>query len=150
MDGGMRHKFPPRFDGSGEFFRGPPGPPGGPMVPPGMYDDAPHPRHRRYDDRRRHRQDYDVEKDRERPERSSRWSNGSPHQDNNTNLTTDEGCIENNAERESHIENAPVKTDGGNTTPLHDEPQEPHQQQEEVPKEAAPQEINSEQTEIEQ
>lgn len=149
MDGGMRHKFTPRFDGPGEFFRGPPGPPGGPMGPPGMYDDVPHPRHRRYEDRRRHRQEFDVEKDRERPERNSRWSSGSPHPDDSVSVAVEEGCGDNDQPEENQMENVSEKVDGGNTTPLRDEPQEPHQQ-EEVAEEVAPPEVTSEQTNIEQ
>lgn len=127
--GGMRHKFPPRFDGPGEFFRGPPGP----MGPPGMYDDGAHQRHRRYDDRRRHnRQDFDVDKEREtRPERNSRWSSGSPPRQDNV-VSVEEGCDDNKEEKSSEpVEEAADKS-GGNTTPLRDEPQEPQQQGEVV------------------
>lgn len=135
MEGGIRHKFQPRFDGPGEFFRGPPGGP-----PGGVYDDVPHQRHRRYEDRRRHRQDFEGENERELRERNSRWSNGSPHQEDGMNVTS-EG-VESEAP-ESAAENDGAKVERGNTTPLHDEPQEPHQQ-EVQPEEAAPAEMNPE------
>lgn len=146
--GGMRHKFQPRFEPPGEFFRGPPGGgPGGPMGPPGMYDDSPHPRHRRYDDRRRHnRPDYDGEKERdrerERPERSSRWSSGSPRQEDSTNVAVSVGddgggSAEDAKPQESIVEEVATEDKGGNTTPLHDEPQEPQQNEAPPPEEIA-------------
>lgn len=152
MEGGMRHKFPPRFEGPPEYFRGPPGPPGPPgglMGPPGIFDDAPHPRHRRYDDRRRYKQEFDVDREKERPDRNSRWSTGSPRQDEGSSTAGDDECRENGVKQESVEENVAVKAEGGGTTPLHDEPEEP-QAKEEATEEVDVPEVKTEQATLEQ
>lgn len=128
MEGGMRPGFNPRFDGPDEFFRGPPG---GPLRPPGIFDEPHHPRHRRHDDRRRHRPDFDEEPGAERAERRSRWSSGSPRFEENfenseqnneeQNVPENEG----NAEVQETSEDRPREVENvGNTTPLHDEPRD--------------------------
>lgn len=125
MEGGVRPNFPPRFDGPNEFYRGPPGPPGGPMGPPGIFDEPPlHPRHRRHDDRRRHRPEFDDEP--HRLDKRNQWGNHSPPQfseapEQNVAERHEEGGeapLENKAAEEPAVE------DVGNTTPLRDEPAE--------------------------
>lgn len=128
MEGGMRPGFNPRFDGPDEFFRGPPG--AGPLRPPGMFDEPHHPRHRRHDDRRRHRPEFDDEPGPERPERRSRWSSGSPKFEenfDNREQNEEQNAAENgaNAEVREASEDAPREGENaGNTTPLHDEPRD--------------------------
>lgn len=143
--GGMRHKFQPRFEGPGDFFRGPPGPIG----PPGIFEDAPHLRHRRYEDRRRHRQDFDQEREKEHVERPSRWGTNSPHQNDSFHGNNDEGSCEENVVPENHVSEEPAGNEEGNTTPLRDEPQEPAQS-ENLPENAVVADETSEQTQPEQ
>lgn len=129
MDGGMRPNFPPRFDGP-DFFRGP------------HFDDH-HMRHRR-DDRRRMGKPDMFENDHhpveiERAERRSRWGNTSPkNSDEPSNKQQDE--TKNQKLESNNIQPLPTADDAeipeentakeaekesiGNTTPLHDEPQE--------------------------
>lgn len=128
MEGGMRPGFQPHFDGPDEFYRGPPG---GPLRPPGIFDEPHHPRHRRHDDRRRHRPEFDDEPEPERVERRSRWSSGSPRFEDNFNDREQSNEQQNAPENEGNVEIKENLEDvsrdvenAGNTTPLHDEPQD--------------------------
>lgn len=146
MDGPMRPNFPPRFEGPpDEFFRGPPG--GGPIGPPGIFDEPPHPRHRRYDDRRRHRKDFDEEVAQERPERRSRWSKGSPQQENYND--GEEGTNEEyNSHAPGDVAEAHEEENAGNTTPVRDEPRDVPVMEEEPQPEAEEVVSNQEVTEV--
>lgn len=137
--GGMRPKFPPRFEGPGEFYRGGPiAPPGAPLGPPGIFDEPPHPRHRRHEDRGRHRPDFEEEIESERRERRSRWSNSSPRPEETVNgeekvMNEQKQHQPEKLEKEAAGEVARNEEEvQGNTTPLRDEPQEPPQVKEVV------------------
>lgn len=127
---GPRPNFQPRFDGPPDYFRG----------PPGHCDEPPHhQRHRRRDDRRHFRQEFDgggafedeIEPPRDRRDRQSRWSNSAIVDESfepNENVEQQESeevnqSVENDCDNVEQGEGLYAAVDGG-STPLHDEPQD--------------------------
>ncbi|KAF2892998.1 hypothetical protein ILUMI_13174 [Ignelater luminosus] len=146
-------------------LHGPHGPPGphGPRGPPMHFDDPHHmPSHRRRDDRRHFRPDFgggDENMEHHPRDRRTRWGNSPRAEDSTFNEQSDVGVPgddsnEQPADQEvtggdvvgeeecSESYQDTAEPEGGNSTPLHDEPQEQVNDEQDD----APQETNTEDT----